>query len=154
MHSEEIFGTLNRKLEKRVVNSVRAFSLCHQRFIPLSQFKLRRKTTNSRLWAKVTDSVFLEGLITMATKSKRVTFVVETKPKVVELLVPRFVFKTLVELLAFADANRRDKETVSTDMQNTLSSWTHLFSLFMYSQSMSLVPVTFLRFQKLLLLKM
>lgn len=58
----------------------------------------------------------------MATKSKRVTFVVETKPKVVELLVPRFVFKTLVELLAFADANRRDKETVSTDMQNTLSS--------------------------------
>ena len=43
------------------------------------------KITNAKLWATATDSAFWEGL--MAAKSIRVTIVVETKRKVIELSV-------------------------------------------------------------------
>lgn len=63
------------------------------------QKKFRSKIINSRLLAKVLDSVFLDGLIMMTTKSKRVTTVVETQTQG-RRAVGAFVFKTLVELVA------------------------------------------------------
>jgi len=60
----------------------------------------------------------------MAAKSIRVTIVVETKRKVVELsVVGAFVFLNACYGRR-ADPIRRNEETLSTDMRKTLSNYT------------------------------